>query len=202
MSPINLKESIWARVRSECAAEIDACSVAIKKHRELLDEYTRRSMMPGQAGAMVKHLSEKALENPNPEMLQAHANILAGLQAIAQNPSVQFEACRAVNKLYIAVEGPVLALVQAATDSLDKQIAELVEIERVFLAGYGFPHEASAISRLAVSLKASINSASFNHGMETILGHPTSDYAPQLNLGSLGILLEGQTGEKPLAPVK
>ena len=197
MSPINLKESIWARVRSECSAEIAACSVAIKKHRELLDEYSRRSMMPGQAGAMVKHLSEKALENPNPEMLQAHANILAGLQAIAQNPSVQFEACRAVNKLYIAVEGPVLALVQAATDSLDKQIAELVEIERVFLAGYGFPHEASAISRLAVSLKASINSASFNHGMETILGHPTSDCAPQLNLGGLEIRSKARPVRNP-----
>src|ERR1035441_56379 len=117
MSPINLKESIWARVRSECSAEIAACSVAIKKHRELLDEYSRRSMMPGQAGAMVKYLSERALEDPNPERLQAHANILAGLQAVAQNQSVQFEACRAVNKLYIAVEGPVLALVQAATDS-------------------------------------------------------------------------------------
>jgi hypothetical protein len=188
----NLKEAIWAHVRSECGAEIQACSEAVQKHQELLGEYSRRSMLPGQAEAMVKHLSERALENPNPDMLQAHATVLAGLQAIANNPSVQFEACRAVNKLYLAAEGPVLALVEAATAMLEKQVAALVDAERTFLAGYGFPHEATAISRLAISLKADISAESFNHGKQAILNHPRSDCAPQLTLPSLQALLQGQ----------
>jgi hypothetical protein len=192
MSPTtNLKESIWQHVRSECGAEINACSEAVQKHEALREEYSRRSMLPGQAEAMVKHLSERALENPNPDMLQAHATILAGLQALAQNPSVQFEACRAVNKLYLAAEGPVLALVQAATTTLDKQISELAEVERSFLAGYGFPYEATAISRLAVSLKSAISADAFNRGKEAILNHPRAEVAPQINLASLQVLLQG-----------
>jgi hypothetical protein len=193
MSPTtNLKESIWKHVRSECGAEVQACSEAIKKHSDLLDEYSRRSMLPGQADAMVKHLSERALENPNPDMLQAHANVLAGLQAIAHNPSVQFEACRAVNKLYLAAEGPVLALVEAATAALDVQVAELAEVEKNFLAGFGFPYEATAISRLAASLKAGINADAFNRGKEAILNHPRAEVAPQINLANLRVLFEDE----------
>jgi hypothetical protein len=191
MSPTtNLKESIWQHVRSKCSAEAQACSEAVQKHEALREEYSRRSMLPGQAEAMVKHLSQKALDNPAPDMLQAHANVLAGLQAISQNPSVQFEACRAVNRLYLAAEGPVLALVEAATAALGVKVAELAEVERNFLAGYGFPYEATAISRLAISLKASINSDAFNRGKEAILNHPRAEVAPQINLANLQVLFE------------
>src|ERR1035437_3569196 len=76
MSPIkNLTATIWTRVRSESAAEIADCSVALKEHRSLVEEYTRRSLLPGQAEAMLKKLSEESLQDPTAERLEAHALI-------------------------------------------------------------------------------------------------------------------------------
>ena len=141
---------------------------------------------------MLTHLSENALSDPSPDRLLAHAEILSGLRAIKANPSVSFEACRSVNKLYLEAEGPVMALVEAAKESLEKQVAALVQAETDFLGSYGFPHEQTAISRLAVSLKAGINSDAFIRGKQTILDHPTSETAPRLGLGTLEVLLEGQ----------
>jgi hypothetical protein len=188
----NLREEILARIRAECDAQIQACRKAIQAHRSLVEEMSAKCLLPGEAARMLTHLSENPLSDPSPDRLQAHAEILSGLRAVAQNPSVSFEAARAVNRLYLEAEPAVTALALAAAQSLENQVAELIEVERVFLAGYGFPHEATAISRLAVSLTAGINSDAFTSGKQTIRNHPTSETAPRLSLGTLTALLEGQ----------
>ena len=188
----NLREEILARIRVECAGQIEACRKVIQAHRSLVEEMSAKCLLPGESARMLKHLSENPLSDPTTDRLLAHAEILSSLRAIAQNPSVSFEACRSVNKLYLEAEPAVNALVLAAIKSLDGQITELIRAETDWLASYGFPHEATAISRLAVSLKAAINCDAFTRGKQTIFDHPTSETAPRLGLGTLEVLLEGQ----------
>jgi hypothetical protein len=83
-----------------------------------------------------------------------------------------------------------MELVQAATASIDKQIVELIQAETDWLASYGFPREATAVTRLAVSLKAGINADAFNHGKEAILTHPRAEVTPQLTLANLQVLFQ------------
>jgi hypothetical protein len=161
-----------------------------------------KCLLPGEAARMLTHLSENPLSDPSPEKLISHAEIMSGLRAIKENPSVSFEACRAVNQLYLQAEGPVMELVQAAGKSLEKQVAELVEVERAFFAAYGLPRAQTAISLTAIDLQSAINADAFTRGQESILGHPTSETAPQLNLGSLEILLQDQASEKLLPPIR
>ena len=194
----NLAEQIWQRVRSEAAEQIRACTIAIEEHRKLFDELTRRGLLPGAAKLLLQHFSEQPISDSSPAGLESRAEILAKLRVIEQSPVLQFEACRSVNAVYLQAETAVIALVQAATKSLDTQIAELIEVERSFLSGFGCPHEATGISRLAVSLKAGINAESFNRGKEAILGHPRSDYAPQLTIANLRELLADEAAETPL----
>jgi hypothetical protein len=68
----------------------------------------------------------------------------------------------------------------------------LIQAETDWLASYGFPHEATAISRLAVSLKAGINAESFNHGRNAILEHPAAEHTPRINITNLEPLFQGQ----------
>jgi hypothetical protein len=169
--PKNLRAEILARIRVECADQIQACRKVIQAHRSLVEEMSSKCLLPGEAGRMLTHLSENALSDPSPDRLRAHAEIMSGIRAIQANPSVSFEACRSVNKLYLEAEGPVMALVEAAKESLEKQVAALVQAETDFLGSYGFPHEQTGISRLAVSLKAAINADVFTSGKENILNH-------------------------------
>jgi hypothetical protein len=205
MSPIkNLTATIWTRVRSESAAEIADCSVALKEHRSLVEEYTRRSLLPGQAEAMLKKLSEESLQDPTAERLEAHALILSKLRAIAENLTVQGNARRAVNAKFMEAEPAILAMEKAVAASLDRQTAELVEAERAFFAGYGLPQEQTAVSRLAVSLKESIHNHSFTNGKSQIMGMGggASDWVPRFDISSLRMLFADETADKPLAPVK
>jgi hypothetical protein len=190
MSPINLKESIWARVRSECSAEIHACLLAIKEHRDLIEEYTRRSLLPGQAEALLKKLSDDPLQDPTAERLEAHALILSKLRAVKENTTVQLNAKRAANIKFMEAEPAMVALEAAATASLDRQTAELVEAERVFFAGYGLPPEPTAVSRLAASLKEAIHNHSFTNGKAQVtgMGGGAGNYVPRLDISSLRML--------------
>jgi hypothetical protein len=187
----NLTEQIWHRVRSEVAEQIRACASAIEEHRKLFEELARRGLLPGDAKRLLQYFSEQPISDSSPAGLESRADILAKLRAIEQSQLLQSEACRSVNAVYLQAESAVVALVQAATKSLDTQVAELTEIERAFFAEHGFPHESTAISRLAVSLKGEISADAFNRGKEAILNNPSSDYAPQLNLASLKVLLQG-----------
>jgi len=191
MSTINLRENIWARVRSECAAEVRACALAIKEHHDLIEEYTRRSLLPGQATALLQKLSDEPLQDCTPERAEAHALILSKLRAIKENVTVQTNAQRAVNVKFMEAEPAILAMEKAVAQSLDRQTAELVEAERAFFAGYGLTHEQTAVSRLAESLKEIAHVSSFAHGKSQItgLGGALGAYIPRLTLGTLEILL-------------
>src|ERR1039458_3624388 len=190
MSSTNLRATIFNRLRAECQAEIAACVLAVGEHRGLLDNLTSRSLLPGQADAMIKHLSENRMENPTPERLEAHAAILATLKGISQNREVQRQAAGAANQKYAAAEGPILPLVRAASDSIERQIAEIQAAELAFFSGFGVPGEQTSVSRTAISLKAILNSEAFAHGLEQI-NRPGSEYMPAINLGGLQPLLQG-----------
>src|ERR1035437_9784124 len=164
MSPINLKESIWTRVRSECAAEITACYVALMEHGSLVEEYERLGLLPGVAAALLKKLSEEPLNDATPDRLEAHALILSKLRSIADSPSVQFNARRVLNAKFLAAGPAILAMENAVAMSLDRQTAELVEAERTWFAQYGLPQEPTAVSRLAAALKNGIHNYPFTNG--------------------------------------
>jgi hypothetical protein len=193
MSSTNLRETMLARVRTECAAEVSATALAVKQHRELLEDLAARSLTPGSADLMIKHLSDNALENPTPERLEAHAAILATLKSISQNRDVQRQASATVNQKYAAAEGPILALVRAASDSLERQLAELQAAEQAFFAGFGLPAEQTSVSRAAISMRSIFNSEAFARGLDQI-NRPGSDCTPTINVGGLEILLQRQTG--------
>jgi hypothetical protein len=186
----NLRESLWSRVRSECAPEIRAAFDAIKEHQGVIDELTRRSLLPGLAEAMLRHLSENPMENPTPERIEAHAEILAKLKAIASNPSVQFEARRQANLKYLTVEPFITAMETAVEASLDRQICELVKAETDFLADYGLPHEQTAISRLAISLKGQAGGHAYAGGKIQV-DRAAGDYVPRIPTASFADLFRG-----------
>ena len=205
MSPItNLTAKIWTRVRSECAAEIAACCVAIKEHRSLVEEYTRRSLLPSQAEAMLKKLSEEPLNDATPDRLEAHALILSKLRAIAENLTVQGNARRAVNAKFMEAEPAILAMEKAVATSLDRQTAELVEAERAWFEQWGLPYEPTAVSRLAASLKDGIHNHSFTNGKSQIMGMGggASDWVPRFDISTLRMLFADEAAEKHFAPVK
>ena len=187
---INLKESIWARVRSDCSAEIHACLLAIKEHQDLISQFTERSLLPGQADAMILKLSGDHLRDPSADRLVAHARILADLKAIAGSATVQHNARRAVNGKFLEAEPAMVALEKAVAESLDRQTAELVEAERVFFAGYGLPQEPTGVSRLAASLKEGIHNHSFTNGKAQVtgMGGGAGNYVPRLDISSLRML--------------
>lgn len=189
-NPINLRETIWARLRTECAAEIKACFLAIKGHQDVIDELTQRNLLPGQAEAMLKYLSENRLENPTPDRLEAHALILSKLKGIAQSPAVQFEAKRQANMKFLEVEPFIVAMESAVEASLDKQIAELVDAERAWFNNYGLPHEETAVSRMATTLKGMAGQHAYSAG-KTQVEHAAMDYVPRINVASFGELFRG-----------
>jgi hypothetical protein len=186
----NLRETIWARVRSECADEIRACHAAIQTHQDLVGELTRRSLLPGQAEAMLKHLSENAMDNPTPDRIEAHAEILAKLKAIASNPSVQFEAKRQANGKFLEVEPFIEAMEKAAEASLDRQISELQAVEAEFFSRYGLPPEETAVSRVAVALKGQVSGHAYAVGKDQVL-RAAMDYVPRINTASFAELFRG-----------
>ncbi len=186
----NLRETIWARVRSECASEIRAAFDAIREHQDLISELTSRSLLPGQAEAMLKYLSGNPMENPTPDRIEAHAEILAKLKAVASNPSVQFEARRQANSKFLEVEPFLAAMETAAESSIDRQISELVKIETEFFSGYGFPWEETAISRLANSLKGQVRDHAYANGKIQV-DRPGGDYVPRIPVASFSELFRG-----------
>jgi hypothetical protein len=186
----NLKETIWARVRSECADQIRACFQAIAAHQSILDELTSRSLLPGQALTVLKHLEENRLENPTPDRLLSHANIMANLKAIVSNPSVSDEARRQANAKFMEIEPFIAAMEKAVESSLDRQISELQAAESEFLSRYGLPHEETAVSRIAVALKGQVSNHGYAGGLrqaESFIG----DYVPRVNTTSFEPLFRG-----------
>lgn len=191
ISPItNLRETIFARVRSECAAEIQQAFHAIQSHQSVISDLSRRSLLPGQAEAMLKHLSENPMENPTPDRLEAHAEILGKLKAIASNQSVQFEAKRQANTKFLEVEPFIEAMERAVEASLDLQITELETAETEFFSRYGLPHDETAVSRLAKGLKGQIADHAYKAGkVQALKG--AMDYVPRISADSFRELFRG-----------
>ena len=194
MPAINIRSAMVARTIQDCSDQITLCQAAVRAHRDLLEELTSRCLLPGQAADAIKHLSENALDDPTPARLAAHADVLAGMKAIAQNQDVQFQAKRQLDAKCLDAQPALRALALAATASLDRQIFDLETIEREWLRSYGLPYEPTALMRSAVAVKASIVAALRQE--EVDIEHLiTSDLTPRMNIAGLEVLLHGPDGE-------
>jgi hypothetical protein len=137
---MSLKQTIINRCKADCSEKIQSCLLAVGQYQELLDQYTKRALLPGDAERLLVHLREQPLNDTSPSALEARAEGIARVQAIADSPTIQFNAKRCVDAAFTKLEAPLLELEAAAAKSLEKQLAELVEAERTFAAGYGLPH--------------------------------------------------------------
>src|ERR1035441_1431733 len=84
----------------------------------------------------------------------------------------------------VGVRSEVVGVVfwqRATANPLDRQTAELVEAERAWFEQWGVPHERTAVSGLAASLKDGIHNHSFSNGKNQIMGMGggASDWAPR-----------------------
>jgi hypothetical protein len=186
MSP-NLKQTIMERVRRESGAELKSCLAAFASHASLMQELSARSLLPGTAKLVLEKMRAEPLPDASPENLLCHAKILADLQAVADNKTVQNEARRTANKKFLEVEPAVNALELAVTSSLERQTAEAVQAEREFFEGHGLPWEPTSLSKLPQSL--AVQSASFRSGKAQILALGGTGYVPRLSMSDFGALV-------------
>jgi hypothetical protein len=193
MSP--LQKTIVERLKAECAEEIQSLSRAVGNYQELVAEYGRRALLPGNAQRLVAHLREHMPSDNSPAALEAHAAIIAKAQAIVDSPTLQFNAKRAVDAAFTQLEGPVLKLEAAATASLNKILAEMFAAETSFAAGYELPHFDTPITESVKSLLAEVRRHSFADTRKTITGSPIIFPVSRLDLGGLQMLFVGGAGE-------
>ena len=191
--PAGLRAQLWGAARLECAAECAAVAAAIAEQQSLHKELSDKCLLYGQAREMLEAMRRThGEENPTPERLLFHAQTLANLQAIEQNPSVQHNAGRAVNSKFLAAEGIFQELEIAAEKSFDAQIAELVTAERAFFAGFGLPHESTAISRIAAEERAKIRAPHYRRTKEMLLNSPGGGVLAMLDISGLSELFQDQ----------
>jgi hypothetical protein len=183
------------RTRRECAAELRSCLAAFATHASLMQELSARSLLPGDAQRMLDKLRGEALHGASPEKLLCHAKILADLQAVADNQSVQDEARRTANRKFLEAEPAVDALEQAVASSLKRQTEEAIQAEREFFEAHGLPWEPTSLSKLPQSL--TVQSASFSGGKNQILGLGGAGYVPRLSMADFGALVADEAAEKP-----
>jgi hypothetical protein len=188
------KNTIIERCKAECAEEIQACLQAIEQYQELLADYTKRSLLPGDAKRLLGHLSEQQLSDNSPASLESHAEAIARVQAIVDSPTIQFNAKRCVEAAFANLRAPVLKVEEAAVASIQKQLAELIEAERAFAAGYGLPHFKTPVTDVAASLLASMRNHSFSADREKVTGNTMLTPLSRLDLGGLQMLIPAQTG--------
>ena len=127
---------------------------------------------------------------PGLRRLLFHAQTLSNLRAISENPSVQHNAGRAVNAKFLAAEGIFQELEIAAEKSFDAQIAELGTAEREFFAGFGLPHETTAVTRIATEEKAKIRAPHYRKTKEMLLNSPGGGVLAMLNVSGLSELFQ------------
>jgi hypothetical protein len=195
---MSLKETIIERCKADCAEQIQSCLLAVGQYRELLAQYTKRALLPGEAERLLVHLREQPLSDNSPAALESHAEIIARVQAIVDSPTIQFNAKRCADAAFLKLAAPLLKLEEAAAASLEKQLAELVEAECNFAAGYGLPHFNTPITEAVKSLLAGIRNHSFAAGTEKVTGNPILNPVSRLALGGLQVLFadESSKGEK------
>lgn len=193
-SPLSLREQIWSRVRLECADEIRAVFLAVAEHKTLHAELSTKCLLPNQAKEMLE-IQERifSAESPSAERLAFQNQVLSELKSIAQNPSVQFNAKRNANKLFLAAEPLWSALEVAAEKSLDSIISELVQKELEFFCSFGLPYEETSVKRIALQEKARIRNHPYAHGKKSIVDIPAGDACPKFDMSGLKFLFLGQT---------
>jgi hypothetical protein len=192
---MKLQESIYAAVRAECAAQISAVAAVLKEHNDLIEELSVKSLLPGQAAHMLRHLSEQHLEDSTPARLEAHAAILASLRAIDGNEAVQFEARRSAMIVYAKAEEPLEALRQAVLESIERQLTKLRSQEEAWFSGFGLGWEQTAVSCVAVQLRDNVASHPLwpLHLDKRMPENPRSGFVPRRNIAGVQWLFEGQT---------
>jgi hypothetical protein len=192
---LSLKQTIVERCRAECAQQIQSVVLAHKEYQELIGQYAKRALFPGDAERLLAHLREQPLSDNSPAGIEAHAETLGRLQAICSNPTLQTDALRAANSAFEKLKAPVLALEESAAASLGKQLAEIVEAERTFQAGYGLPYFETPVSRAVAALLAGIRNHSFAADREKITGNPVLNPMSRFDLGGLQMLFSDEAAE-------
>ena len=182
-----LRQTIIERTRRECASELKSCLAAFAAHASLMQELSTRNLLPGAARLMLDKLRGEALPAASPEKLLSHAKILADLQAVADNQTIQNEARKIVNTKFLEAEPAVNALELAAASSLKRQTEEAVLAEHEFFESHGLPWEPTSLSKLPQSL--AVQSASFRSGKAQILGLGGTGYVPRLSMSDFGALV-------------
>jgi hypothetical protein len=197
---MTLLEDIYIVVRAACAEQISAVAAVFKEHSDIIEDLSSRSLLPGQAAQMLKHLSEQHLDDPTPARLESHAAVLASLQAISGNPSVQFSARRAAKIVHDKAEGPLEALRQAVLAAIDREAEALRGQEEAFFSHYNLGWHETPVSRVAVDLR----NKTAAHPLwplppdQRVLENPHSDHVHRRSTAGLEWLFAAP--EKPLPP--
>lgn len=186
------RTEIFNRVRTECAAEIQACFEAVRAHENLIHELTAKSLLPGQAESMRRHLeSSSEAINQSCEDLENNAAMLARIREIEAAPSVVRTAKRKANAAYLELEPKIVALETAVNASLSRQIEELISKEKEFFAEFGFGREETAITRTAKSFRGLLLQHPYFAGARTIQESPHTDQYPQIKVANFAHLFAG-----------
>ncbi len=187
---MSLKDTLVARITSDCSAEVSACRDAVAAYRKLHEELVATSVLPGYAARMIEYLRVTPLEDPTPARLLAHSGVMADLRAIVGNESVQRQAHKIACEQFCKIEAPMQALLLAAADSLDRAASELRAAEVEFFNRWGVSPERTAVSRTADDLRASINMQTVSTNIERMNGIG-SVWIPDANIYDLEFLLQG-----------
>ena len=191
-----LKDKIWQRVRTECAAEIQTIALDAFAHMADYSERSKRSQFPGQAQRRRLAIEHSDNGHMSPEQIDAHADELSKLRRIEENESAQRESARACNAGFFQLKPGVDALHRAVHASLQTQYGELIQAERDWLAGYGFNHEPTSISRSIEAERNAFNLVCdrFFNVLEALAKNPHSHAIPVLDMREFfGTLFAGDT---------